>query len=244
MRIISKKVVHICATRKSFARNADAESKTQAASRPLVQNAGSKTPRGFQSDVNSDESKIQATARSIALKSARIIQATSTTSPPPLPNFPYPNPDPPLFFRVRAGRKAATFVEVAVKCNALSSPSDTPSLGVVLRCFPVHPIRISDVTFSLAFDRNEVLQLSPTEISGPETEVNTSLSENKSIALQAGAAVAGNQRYRYLESRRTGDNVCNLPYSNSPTRCHSRREHCALVIDGEHCCKKWIATGD
>ena len=53
--------------------------------------------RGFQWDVNlAERSKIQATARSIALKSASVIQATSTLSPPPS-HFPYPDPDPPLF---------------------------------------------------------------------------------------------------------------------------------------------------
>ena len=74
------------------------------------------------------------TLKSITRDVPHILKATIGDSAPPLPIFSYPDPDP-VFFKAHTGRKALTFVELALKCNPLSSPSDTPSLGIVLRCF-------------------------------------------------------------------------------------------------------------
>ena len=142
----------------------------------------------LQSTEAANERKIEETLKSIIGDVPCIIQATMGSNAPPLPIFPYPDPDP-VFFKVHAGRKALTFIQLALKCNPLSSPGDTPSLSIVLSCFSEHLMRISSVTFSLAFHKNQISYLSPRDISGPETEVNALHTESKSIGLQSGAAV-------------------------------------------------------
>ena len=98
--------------------------------------------RGFQWDVNlAERSKIQATARSIALKSASVIQATSTLSPPPS-HFSYPDPDPPLFrTRTRiqgaiAGGNTARWSLTENVAGKSRLPQET-KMSIQVKCKPV-----------------------------------------------------------------------------------------------------------
>lgn len=101
-----------------------------------------------------------------------------------LPDFPYPKIGP-QYFTVKLGEKGLSFVEIELSVRPLT-PANRPHVDVLLKCCPAHPRRISSVILSLKFPKNQVDDVQPTVVLGPETKMDIEMTDNTSKSLSGG----------------------------------------------------------
>ncbi|KAG2005394.1 ubiquitin C [Coprinopsis cinerea AmutBmut pab1-1] len=123
----------------------------------------------------------------------------SEQSSPTLRPFPYPDPDPPVLLKHEIGAGSSgseggsnsMVVAFELSCSRLKSPSDNPSVHVLVKCIAPSPDRIFSIAFTLHIERNEIIDVSPQEVLGNETHTELSSTDRQKGGLDVGISVEG-----------------------------------------------------
>jgi hypothetical protein len=113
------------------------------------------------------------------------------SSPPLLPLFPYPDPDPPVLLKHELGDSHKSVVVLEVSCSRLKSPSDTPNIIAVIKCITSAPARVSSIAISFSVEGNQIIDISPEEHLGEKTWMESNTKSNSMAGLHAGLTLKG-----------------------------------------------------
>ncbi|KAF9492133.1 hypothetical protein BDN71DRAFT_1591837 [Pleurotus eryngii] len=110
-------------------------------------------------------------------------QPPASPSRPPLPPFSYPR-EPPIAFPVRLGDKGRSFVKIHVTFpNHNIAPDSRVHVNLRVECCPIPQRRITSVVLVLAFPGNDIGDINPTLVLGPQMQTNEAESWHKQIIV-------------------------------------------------------------